>query len=130
MTTKRAVRGLLYASLTLAGAVGLEYPPEALLANTGPFWAKLWAFYLIAGGLIALTSVFSDRWMGEYVALPLLASGVAFDAIAILMDTGQHPLRTVAGVLLGTLTIALLDRWLDVKAVARAAGVVPPHERT
>lgn len=114
-------KGLIpvYSFAVAAGIAATVTAPPSMLEVIGSGWARLWALYLLAGGIVCLVGVLMRRgargdWLGEFVGLPLIGTAVAVYG-AVAMSTLNSAAGRGAGVcLLGMLASLLAVRWLRV----------------
>lgn len=126
---RRIIRAAVYASVTILGVGAWANSPEALEAALGPLLVDAWALYVVAGAGQAFAGALTDKWMGEYVGLVLVLTALFVWALALFAYSDDHPWKLAEGLAVSALGLALLDRWLDVRAVARVAGQVVNCER-
>jgi hypothetical protein len=116
----RVLRTIGYALIGLAGTLLILspiFPPEVGTGGTVMAW-----FLAVGGGLSALGTA-TNRWVGEFMGLPLL--GVSFLVFALLSaDDGfeEAPYIVAANVsLLAGLALLMFARWRSVLAVFHLA---------
>lgn len=126
---KRVFRFLVYALMLNAGLLSILYPPESLVWFMGEDVTRGFGAYLLVGGVLSLGGTVTDLWMGEYLGLVLLASGVATYAVAVFAASPTDPRKAAGAMFLGTLFLLLADRWLDVRGTGRQSAQVSRHGR-
>lgn len=102
---------------------------SGLLLWVSPVWDQLgitgvvMSGFLFFGGAFCTYGSVRERWVGEYVGIPLLAS--SFAVFSFLMAIPQFrvaPFIAVANfALLWSVTLTLVGRWREVHAVYRIA---------
>lgn len=116
----RVLRPLAYFCFGLAGVL-LWFSP-ILLAVLGTL-AIIMSVFLAGGGMLAFYGSVTDRWIGEFIGLPLLvAAFIVFGLIQFFFTLPETPYIASAnlGLMLGVASI-LASRWREVKAVFRVA---------
>nr|MDT0660873.1 hypothetical protein [Micromonospora sp. DSM 115978] len=101
-----------------AGAGAALWPTPSVRDATGSL-VYVWATWLIGGGLLAAIGSATDRWIGEYLGLPLLAAAFAVYAV-VLASTGRPGGLTAAAVL-GAVACIVWARWRDIDLIRREA---------
>lgn len=114
-------KGLIpvYAFAVAAGVAATVTAPPSMLEVIGLGWARLWALYLLLGGLVSLVGVLMRRgargdWLGEFVGLPLIATAVLTYGIIAAKTLDSTAGRGAGVCLLGMLGSLLVVRWLRV----------------
>lgn len=87
--------------------------------------------FLVVGGAASLWGSLSEKWVGEFVGLPLLASSFAvFGVLQAVPAFQAYPLIALANLLLlWSVADLLMGRWRQVKAVSTIALHVTEKER-
>lgn len=121
----------MYVALILAGVLTLFVPFEAIEDQVEPLVVKSWSLGLAISSISCAWGSLTDRWIGEYVGLPLLASVFGIWAFAILIAGGLDNLPvTVFGLIILGFASGLVARWRDVQAIKRVNSVdLPRRER-
>jgi hypothetical protein len=111
--------------MAAAGAAAWLWPTPSLAEATAGAQVLLliWEVFLIVGGISSAVGAFTDRWLGEYVGLPLLAStfGVYAAAAAAAGITAGRPTSTAGALALAAIAVVIVGRWLEVGLVRREA---------
>lgn len=87
---------------------------------------RAWVLWPILGALLALGSLASlfgaatNRWTGEYVGLPMVASALFAFGVLRGMD-GHWSLVGVPAIFLCGVGVLIVARWLDVDTLRRAS---------
>lgn len=125
LSHRRALRGLAYAMLALAGACGFVLWPRTLGSLLG-LMTFVWAAFLLVGGLLGVWGSLWDRWLGELAGIPLLVSALCVYGTALWVS-GRTAVAGAIGSLMWALAFSLLGRWRDVRGLVKAAQ---PTDRT
>ena len=114
----RALRAVAY---LLMGTAGLLLMVSPIIRAEMGFVGWLMALFLLLGGALSAGGSATDRWVGEFTGLPLLASSfMVFAVISTIDSLEAAPLIAVANLsLLLAVGLGLLARWREVKAVQR-----------
>jgi hypothetical protein len=84
---RRVLRGISYASLSVAG-VALTFAPTQSVKSSLGIVVYLWTVFLALGGLSSLIGTWTGRWIGEFAGLPMAASTMGVYA-TIIMFSGE-----------------------------------------
>lgn len=114
----KTMRVLTYLLMFVAG-ICLILSPFLSLIYIGTAEAMAW--FLTVGGLTSALGAFFERWVGEYVGVPLLAS--AFGVFGVISFAGaveETPYLASANLaLLLAVMFGLLTRWREARVVCR-----------
>lgn len=126
--TKREIdrtlqRGLVgvYALCVVGGLSAVFWQPPAMVDQLSWGWVvRLWAVFLLLGGLICLGGTMIPRgaegdWFGEFAGLPLLAAAIATYGIVGLTSISSVPGRICGACLLLAFALLAGVRWLRVR---------------
>lgn len=118
---RRTVYAAGYFAMAAAGVCAWLWPSPSLATATGgeALLITVWDVFLVVGGLLAGAGAAVDRWIGEYLGLPLLAAVFAVYGVTIL-GSSRDSSRAGAAILLAVACM-LIARWVDVGDVRRAA---------
>lgn len=121
-TRWRVFRSIMYALLTVTGAIVTFYPSPLVIDQVGQFVAVIWGVLLTVSAFGAFLGSIGDRWIGEYVFLPLLWSSLALYGCSALKGS-TTPLSTLFafGLLIMGFSSGLIARWQDVRDVKKSA---------
>lgn len=107
---RRPLRVLAYALLAV-GALVLMVDPTQSLQGQSIAIRWVWSGLLLAGSLSAVYGAARDRYMVEFVGLPLLMA--SFVGLTIVL-AARHTTGTIAfGCFLGAIVVIMWSRWLD-----------------
>lgn len=120
-TVRRTAYAVGYLSMAAAGVCAWLWPSPSLANATGgvALLVYVWDAFLVVGGLAAGLGAAVDRWLGEYIGLPLLAAVFAVYGVSALAS-GRDTSRAAAAILIAV-ALMLFARWIDVGDVRRAA---------
>lgn len=106
---RRPFRALAYLLLGTCGAI-LQYDPTRNVAPL-PFSIRwVWSSFLVVGALVSMYGAVRDRWIGEFVGIPLLGSGLAA-LIWVLVSGGGSTGRLAFACIIGSVVVTLGARW-------------------
>lgn len=119
---RRLVYATGYLLMAAAGALAAIWPSPNVssAAAAASYLVLVWDAFLVVGGLCSAIGAITQRWIGEYVGLPLLASVFAVYGVAALV--GGRPFALAGGAAFLGITALFAGRWLDVAAVRRLAS--------
>lgn len=122
---RRLVYALGYTLMATAGIAAVAWPARSVSAAASPLnpLIYVWAAFLILGGGVSAFGAVTDRWIGEYTGLPLLASVFGIYGLAAIAIAPATDWTSLAGgcTFLGV-TAAFAARWAEMGAVRRAAA--------
>ncbi len=117
---RRLLYTAAYALMAAAGVAAFFFPARSVQSATGPLDALivLWSIFLVVGGAASALGSFTDRWLGEYVGLPLLAAVFGVYGVGALALARPGMWTVLAGGF-AFLAIALvfMGRWAEVGRV-------------
>jgi hypothetical protein len=121
-TFRRVAYSAGYLAMAAAGFCAWRWPSPSLAHATGgeALLIVVWDIFLVVGGLTAGLGAAVDRWLGEYVGLPLLAAVFAVYGLSSLASAKDSS-RAGAAILIAV-ALLLLARWADVGDVRRVAA--------
>lgn len=122
MTRQRYWRVPMYLTLVMSG-VFVTLDPSELVAQQAEHYITLaWAWGMIFSSLICLYGAFTDRWIGEYAGLPLLATVLfIYGLVAMLAANFDNLILMGIGGVMVAFAFGLGARWLDVRLVMLSA---------
>jgi hypothetical protein len=123
MIARRTIYAAGYLAMSVAGMCAWMWPSPAVSHATdgAAVLISVWDLFLIAGGLIAGVGAAVDRWIGEYVGLPLLGSVWAVYGVSALANAGKQETARAGGAALIAVAALIIARWVDVGLTRRAA---------
>lgn len=118
---------LAYLCISVAGVLLLVSP--SVHASLGLIGVIMSGF-LALGAFLGMAGQVFNRWIGEYVGLPLVSSAFAvFGVITFRGNLDVAPVIAYANLaLLSGIAFSLLARWRQVRAVYRLALHLSPME--
>lgn len=124
ITLRRGWRIPMYAGLVVSGVFATIDPSRLVIRQVSFVVAILWAVAMIVSALICLFGALTDRWIGEYTGLPLLASVLAlYGGSALLSYSAETGFVILAyGAVVISFSFGLMARWVDVKLVKKASA--------
>lgn len=122
----RTARAVGYGGIALSGGL-LAYGLP--LGTSGGVYVMLSAWMGLGGTICALGAAL-DRWAGEFIGLPLLATAMAAFGFVVIRDAHWTILGIANMALLEGLGLLFLARWRDVAAVYRSAAKAAKPLRT
>lgn len=123
MNEKRVERTFMYAGLVLSGLFTSLYPSAVVTDQVGTLVTYAWSACMIGSALTCLYGSYTDKWIGEFSGIPLLATVIAFYSGALFFsayDSGNY-LVLAFGFILISFSLGLVARWKDVRDVKRQA---------
>lgn len=120
---RRPMRVLAYALLA-GGATVLLIDPTRSLEGQSLFIRWVWSAFLLAGTLLAIYGALRDRYMAEFIGLPLLMTSLV--VFVILMVAGMTTCSIAFACFLAALVVIMTSRWLD---LWRLVGATTRAER-
>ena len=120
-THRRISRVVMYFLLTFGSIFSFFAPSAILLAQSSPTLTRVWSALFAIAALSCFIGSLMDRWVIEYVMIPLLASilivfGIALFTSALANDNG---LTIPYAMFFGAFAFGLFARWKDVQALLR-----------
>lgn len=107
---RRPMRVLAYTLLGLGATILLSDPLRTMRGvGVGIRW--VWSGFLLAGTLLAIYGALRDRYLAEFIGLPLLmASMAAFTAVLLAVWTSAS---VALACFLAAIVVIMLSRWFD-----------------
>lgn len=69
----------------------------------------VWASFIVVGGLVSMLGAVRDKWLYEFVALPLVVVG--FTALVVVLCAGAGTGRWAFAAWLASIVVQTLRRW-------------------
>ncbi|AYF30600.1 hypothetical protein CSH63_33180 [Micromonospora tulbaghiae] len=107
-----------YVAVAAAG-IGAAIVPDPRVVEVTGQWVYLWAGFLIAGGISAAVGSLTDRWLGEALGCPLLATSLA--AYAVVLAATRQPPLVIGGLFLAGMALLMWARSRDIELLRREA---------
>ncbi len=123
MTKRRHERTAMYAGLVLSGVFTALYPSTVVTDQVGTVVTYFWSAAMISSAVTCTYGSFTDKWIGEFSGIPLLAAVLAFYSGALFLsirENGNLLVVAFAFILL-SFSFGLIARWQDVRSVKREA---------
>lgn len=120
----QVMRAAAYGMLTGAGGT-------IWIVGDPPFpWRySTMAVFLGIGGILCLLGQLADRWVGELLGLPLVASAMSVFAVLTVRDNGWNPISAPSVLMLAAFGLMFFMRWIDQFMLARAARFMARHHQ-
>lgn len=104
----RPWRAVAYGFLALGGIVIWVDPSRNVSAV--PFGLRwVWASFIVAGAVVSSIGAITDRWLCEFVALPLIIVG--FTVMVIVLAAGVGTGRWAIACWLASIVVQTSRRW-------------------
>lgn len=118
---RRFVYAAGYLLMAVAGVFAGLWPSPSVenAAASSQLLVTVWNAFLLVGGLASAIGAITERWIGEYVGLPLLASVFAVYGVAAVAS-GRETSYAAGAAFVG-IALLFMGRWVDVAAVRRLA---------
>lgn len=107
---RRPLRVTAYLLLA-AGAGVLMTDPLRTMQDVGPGIRWIWSSLLMVGTLLAVGGTVSDRYLAEFVGLPMLF--VSMFAFAVVLAALWTTAGLAVSFFLASLVVVMVSRWLD-----------------
>lgn len=115
-------RTFMYSCLAGAGLCTVLFPSQLVEDQVGFVVVEIWSVAMMVSSLTALYGAVTDRWIGEYVALPLLFTVMFLYGCSALLGAGLNPSPLFAyGLVVIAFSAGLVARWQDVVKVKHVA---------
>ena len=115
---RRPLRVIAYGLLATGAGVLLADPTRSLEGQA--IWTRwVWSAFLLAGTLLAIYGSWRDRYLAEFVGLPLLMT--ALSIFVVLLGVAHTTGSIAFGCFLGSLIVVMCSRWLDLWRLVGAA---------
>lgn len=116
----RIARVIAYLCWIGAGAILSSHP--SVLVSTGLFGIFVFAFslFIFLGGVFSALGAITDRWIGEYVGLPLVISTMWVYGSLTLIAQPFLWTRVAFGLILISFGFKIIPRWRYIKRLVDA----------
>lgn len=101
----RAVAYLLLAT----GGIIIWVDPTRNVAPVPVSIRWVWASFIVVGGLLSAAGALLDRWLYEFVTLPLIVVG--FSALVLVLSAGVGTGRLAFAAWLASIVVQTARRW-------------------
>lgn len=105
--------------MAVAGLASVIWPAPSVSRAAAYGLAYIWAVFLALGGSTAAVGAATDRWLGEYIGLPLLTT--TFGIYGLAAATAGRVTSIAGAAALTSIALLLAARWRDVAIVRREA---------
>ena len=119
----------MYALLGTAGAILTFYPSKIVVDQVGSTITFLWSLGIAISAFCAFLGSVGDRWIGEYIFLPLLWTSLMFYGLSAMFGA-KGPFSTLFafGLLIMGFSCGLIARWQDVRDIKASAEFIHGDE--
>ena len=118
---QRFWRGVKYALLVASGIFAAIAPSKLVTEEVGSSIALVWAIAMSISSAVCFYSPLTDKWIGEFTGIPLLAAVIALYGFSAIADANDQGLILMAyGLTVLAFACSLSARWLDVLAIKNA----------
>ncbi len=119
----RWARMLMYFCLSLGGLMSQIAPSQILLDQSSSTLSSIWSFCFVIAAFVCFLGAIFDRWIAEYVMIPLLASTLFLFGTALLTESiSADSLITVPyGLFFLAYGFGLITRWRDIQLLANSS---------
>lgn len=121
---RRLGRSLMYALLTIGATVSFFTPSQILLQQTSPVTTAIWSLGFSIAAATCLYGSLRDKWIQEYIMIPLLSSTLVVFGIAMVGQANEEEkwLTIPYACFFFAFATGLLIRWKDVHSLVRATS--------
>lgn len=125
---RRYAYALAYLLMACAGVAAAYWPaPSVRTATGGGISPQLyvWDAFLLVGGLASGFGAVTDRWVGEYIGLPLLVAVFGVYGVSAFFTAlaSESPASIAGGMALSSIALLFIGRWRDLGMIRRTASV-------
>jgi hypothetical protein len=116
---RRVGRVTEYVGLSVAGIMLTFNPATIVSAHVSTPGTIFWSVSMAITGTMAAWGSITDRWLGEYAGLPLLAASMWVYGGAVILDVNHHFnwILLAFGIIVFSFGSNLIARWRDVQAI-------------
>lgn len=120
MRRERLFRFFMYLGLVVSGIFATLYPSELVADQVVSVVVRFWATGMVLSAAICLYGALTDKWIGEFSGIPLLASVIAMYGLSAIFSGGEGFVIGLGFVIL-SFSAGLVARWFDVRKIKRQA---------
>ena len=119
VSVRRGWRIPMYSGLVLSGAFAVFYPSDLVTQQISVLASFALAVCMVVSALSCLFGAVTDRWIGEFAGLPLLAAALATLGISVGLSGVEtdSPITVGFALVVVSYSCGLMARWTDIKAV-------------
>lgn len=127
-TNRRWAYAAGYLLMAVAGIFAGIWPSPNVsnAAAANQYLVLTWDAFLVLGGLFSSIGAVTERWLGEYVGLPLLGSVFAVYGLASFASPNRAAFA--AGAVFLAIALLITSRWLDVSYARRLSRYSLQHQ--
>lgn len=122
LKVRRTGRILMYLGLSISGILTTLFPSRLVEDQVGGPVVLCWSLGMLVSALTCFYGAVTDKWIGEYTGIPLLASVLGLYGLSALAASDSHSLAILAyGLIVVSFASGLVARWRDLQVVKKAA---------
>lgn len=125
-THRRISRVIMYFFLSVGAIVSFFAPSAIFLDQSSVLLTRSWSLSFAIAAIVCLVGSLLDRWIFEYIMIPLLAS--IFVVFGIVLFTSAYSTQTALTIpyamFFGAFSFGLFARWKDVQALLKITVVL------
>lgn len=115
-------RAVMYFLMSAAGVCAVLFPSDLVKDQVGSIVVASWSLGLVLSAVTCCYGALTDKWIGEYSGLPLLAAVLFLYGCSAMLGAGFNPSPLFAyGLIIIGVSSGLVARWLDVRAEKKRA---------
>ena len=124
-TRRRLTRVAMYSLLAIGSVISFFAPSQVLLDQTSSELARIWSLGFAVAALTCFIGSLFDRWIFEYIMLPLLSSTlVVFGGAMIAQAQAEDAAKLLPYFcFFVAFALGLIARWRDVQSLLRLTTV-------
>lgn len=113
----------MYLLLLFSALFSMFAPSELLLAESSTVLSKSWSGLFALAAFLCLIGSLLDRWVFEYVAIPLLGATLLMFGVALLSSAISSGTGMVIpySMFFGAFSFGLFARWRDVQCILKVS---------
>lgn len=130
-THRRISRVAMYFLLFAGSVVSIFAPSEILLQQSSSGLTRAWSCMFAVAAVSCFFGSLFDRWIVEYVFIPLLASILIVFGVALFASSfvNHSALVVPYSMFFGAFSFGLFARWRDVQLLQRVAVTVSTEKK-
>lgn len=122
LSVRRMGRIAMYGGLVASGTLLIFYPSQLVDSQVSHVIGLSWSISMVISSFICFVGSVTDRWIGEYAGIPLLASVIALYGISAFAGADGSLTLVAFGLLITSFAAGLAARWQDVRAIKHVAS--------
>lgn len=118
--SRRLARVLAYFLWAVSGIILISNPSGLINTSLTGAIVYVWSIFIMLGGISSFLGSITDRWIGEYVGLPMVISSVwLYGGLFIFAGTFTY-VKLAVGLLFISFGLKALGRWQDIRDLVDA----------